>query len=246
MNLAELFEPPLNHCLDFFLLRVYPNYMDREAVFFSDPEPSGLMPSYEMTKRAPAMFMRLREALLPFAITLGAALFLVTLSACKSAPPQQQAVATPEQNDKNPDEASKTIPSDLFKDLPIYPGATVEHVHKPKGAMREIVLSTNGQLSQLVDFYREGLKANNFHVTSSLIMPARKTWSCDFHKQGRPATILLYPDEHDKSKMVIDLIYEMPPKNEASMEEAEETFDVNGPGEVAQQAPNTDTKAKRN
>jgi len=192
------------------------------------------------------MFIRLRAGLFPFAATLGAALLFVVIAGCKSAPPQQQAAAVPEQTDKNPDEPSKQIPSDLFKDLPIYPGATVEHVHKPKGAMREIVLSTSAQLNQVVQFYKEGLKDNNFHITSSLIMPARKTWSCDFHKSGRPATILLYPDEHDKSKMVIDLIYEMPPKNEASMEEAEETFDVVGPGEVAQQAPNTDTKAKRN
>jgi len=192
------------------------------------------------------MFIRLRDRLFPLGVTLGAALLFVTVSACKSAPPQEQAAAAPEQTDKNPDEPSKQIPSDLFKDLPIYPGAVVEHVHKPKGAMREIVLSTSAQLNQVVEFYKEGLKNNNFHVTSSLIMPARKTWSCDFHKSGRPATILLYPDDHDKSKMVIDLIYEMPPKNEASMEEAEETFDVNGPGEVAQQAPNTDTKAKRN
>jgi hypothetical protein len=192
------------------------------------------------------MFIGLRAGLFPFAATFGAALFFVIIAGCKSAPPPQQAAATPEQTDKNPDEPSKQIPSDLFKDLPIYPGATVEHVHKPKGAMREIVLSTSAQLNQVVQFYKEGLKNNEFHVTSSLIMPARKTWSCDFHKGGRPATILLYPDEHDKSKMVIDLIYEMPPKNEASMEEAEETFDVVGPGRVAQQAPNTDTKAKRN
>ena len=192
------------------------------------------------------MFIRLRTGSFPFAVTLGVALLFMTVSACKSAPRQEQAATPPQQNDKNPDEDSKQIPSDLFKDLPIYPGATVEHVHKPKGAMREIVLSTSGQLNQVVEFYKEGLKTNNFHVTSSLIMPARKTWSCDFHKNGRPATILLYPDEHDKSKMVIDLIYELPPKNEASMDEAEETFDVNGPGEVAQQAPNTDTKAKRN
>ena len=192
------------------------------------------------------MFIRLRHGCFSFIVILGVALLLTTTSACKSAAPQQQAEATPQQTDKNPDEDSKEIPSDLFKDLPIYPGATVQHVHKPKGAMREIVLSTSGQLNQVVEFYKEGLKNNNFHVTSSLIMPARKTWSCDFHKSGRPATILLYPDEHDKSKMVIDLIYELPPKNEASMDEAEETFDVNGPGEVAQQAPNTDTKAKRN
>jgi len=166
--------------------------------------------------------------------------------ACKTAPPPQQAATTPEQATKNPEEPTKKIPTDLFKDMPIYPGAVVEHVHKPKGAMREIVLSTSAQLNQVVDFYKEGLKNANFHITSSLIMPARKTWSCDFHKSGRPATILLYPDDHDKSRMIIDMIYELPPKNDASMDEAEETFDVIGPGEVSQQAPNTNLKAKRN
>jgi hypothetical protein len=45
---------------------------------------------------------------------------------------------------------------------------------------------------------------------------------------------------------VIDLIYEMPPKVDPSMEEAEETFDVIGPGEVAPQAPNSNANAKRN
>jgi hypothetical protein len=170
---------------------------------------------------------------------------LVSLLSCKSAPPPQ-APAAPEQAHSNPDEPSKSIPPDLFKEMPIYPGSTVEHVHKPKGAMREIVFSTAAPLNELVEFFKEGLKKNDFHVTSALIMPARKTWSCDFHKSGRPATILLYPDDHDKSQMVIDLIYEMPPKVDASMEEAEETFDVIGPGEVAQQAPNSNAKTKSN
>ena len=174
------------------------------------------------------------------------AFLLVSLPSCKSAPPAQQNAAAPGQSNGNPDEATKTIPPDLFKEMPIYPGSSVEHVHKPKGAMREIAFSTLAPLNEVVEFYKEGLKKNDFHITSSLIMPARKTWSCDFHKNGRPATILLYPDDNDKSKMVIDLIYEMPPKVDPSMEEAEETFDVIGPGEVAQQAPNSNANAKRN
>jgi len=174
------------------------------------------------------------------------AFLLVSVASCKSAPPPQQTAAVPEDAHANPDEPTKSIPPDLFKELPIFPGSTVEHVHKPKGAMREIAFSTPAALSEVVEFYKEGLRKNDFHVTSSLIMPARKTWSCDFHKNGRPATILLYPDDHDKSKMVIDLIYEMPPKVDPSMEEAEESFDVIGPGEVAQQAPNTNANAKRN
>jgi len=172
--------------------------------------------------------------------------FLVSLLSCNSAPPPQQSAAVPQDARSNPDEPGKSIPPDLFKEMPIYPGSTVEHVHKPKGAMREIVFSTRAPLNELVEFFKEGLKKNDFHVTSALIMPARKTWSCDFHKSGRPATILLYPDDHDKSQMVIDLIYEMPPKVDASMEEAEETFDITGPGEVAQQPANSNAKTKSN
>lgn len=181
-----------------------------------------------------------------FSLIAGGAILCGALISCKSAPPPQQNAAAPEPVRSNPDEPTKAIPPDLFKTMPIYPGAVVEHVHKPKGAMREIAFSASAQLNQLVGFYKEELKKNDFHVTSSLIMPARKTWSCDFHKNGRPATILLYPDEKDPTKMVIDLIYELPPKEDASMEEAVETFDVVGPGEVAQQAPNSNTKVKRN
>jgi len=222
-----------------------------ERSFFLTGDLSAYMPPYKMTTRALSKFIRLKGSrvshllryLAPIAVL---AFLLVSLASCKSASIPQQSAGVPAPTRSNPDEPTKSIPSDLFKEMPIYPGATVEHVHKPKGAMREIVFSTPAPLNEVVEFFKDGLKKSDFHVTSSLIMPARKTWSCDFHKSGRPATILLYPDDHDKSKMVIDLIYEVPPKVDASMEEAEETFDVTGPGEVAQQAPNPNEKTKRN
>ena len=72
--------------------------------------------------------------------------------------------------------------------MPIYPGAVVQHVRKPKGAMREIVfeLKNSPSLDDMVNFYKDGLKKNDFKITSMLIMRGRKTWSCDFHKDGRP------------------------------------------------------------
>ena len=199
-----------------------------------------------------SMFIRLlpnRVPALGFSILMiaGTASACILSSGCKTAPPPKEVAAAPESDArKNPDEASKEIPPDLFKSMPIYPGAVVEHVHKPKGAMREIAFSTSAQLNQLVEFYKEELKKADFHITSSLIMPARKTWSCDFHKNGRPATIMLYPADQDKSKMTIDLIYELPPKADPSLDEAQETFDVIGPGDVAQQDTNSNLKAKRN
>jgi hypothetical protein len=206
------------------------------------------MPLYRETISGLSMFIRpINRPALPLLFMIAAAaISCASVTACKSAPPKPEAIATAPKVDKNPDEPTKDLPSDLLPAMPIFPGATVEHVHKPKGAMREITFSTSAQLNQVVDFYKEELKKNSFHITSSLIMPARKTWSCDFHKGGRPATIMLYPDDHDKSKMVIDLIYELPPKADASLQEAEETFDVVGPGEVAQQAPNSNPKTKRN
>ena len=206
------------------------------------------MPAIKETITAPSMFIRPRRpsALISMIAALGFA--CTTVQACKTQPKAPAApVAEESTANRNPEEATKDIPSDLFKEMPIYPGAVVEHVHKPKGAMREIDFSTSGQLNQVVEFYKEKLKEQNFHITSSLIMPARKTWSCDFHKQGRPATIMLYPDDTDKSKLVIDLIYELPAKADAAaLQETEETFDVVGPGEVAQQAVNSNEKAKRN
>jgi hypothetical protein len=146
------------------------------------------------------------------------------------------------------EEASKAIPSDLFATMPMYPGLKVEHVNKPKGAMREIVFSSDGQMPVMVAFYKDQFKEKNYNVTSSLIMPARKTWSCDFSKDGRPASIMIYPSDKDKSRMTVDLIYEIPSKTEEALREPKEDFDVVGPGEVAQQAPtpNATNKSKEN
>lgn len=138
---------------------------------------------------------------------------------------------------KTLDEPSRSLPSDLYKTMPVYPGATVEHVRKPKGAMREILFSSNAQMQQLAGYYKDELKKNNFHITSSLIMPARRTWSCDFHFSGRPGSIMLFPSDQDKSRMTIDLIYELPAKVDESLLEPKEDFDVIGPGEIAQRTP---------
>ena len=172
---------------------------------------------------------------------------LLAFAACKSAqvaPP----VAPPVQTASGPtDEPSKSLPPDLYKTMPIYPGATVEHVRKPKGAMREIMFSSDAQMQKMVAYYKDALKKGDFHITSSLIMPARKTWSCDFNYSGRPGSIMLYPSDEDKSKMTIDLIYELPAHLDESLIEPKEDFDVEGPGEMAQQSSNTNpSEQKRN
>ena len=175
-----------------------------------------------------------------------AALFLLSVTAgCNKsapvAPPAAKPVAL------GPDEPYKTLPPDIFTGMPIYPSSTIDHVRRPKGAMREVVFSTDATMPALVAYFKEGLKQGNFHITSSLIMPARRTWSCDFHKEGRPGSIMLYPSDNDKSKMTIDLIYEMPSKVDEAMLEPVEKFDVVGPGEVAQQAvPNPKENTKQN
>jgi hypothetical protein len=178
-----------------------------------------------------------------------AAASLLGFAACKSAPATHFVVPPTVQTATGPtDEPSKTLPPDLYKAMPIYPGATVEHVRKPKGAMREIMFSSDAQMQQMVAFYKDELKKGDFHITSSLIMPARRTWSCDFNFNGQPGSIMLYPSDQDKAKMTIDLIYEMPAHIDESMMEPKEEFDIKGPGEIAQQAPNPNPseKAKRN
>jgi hypothetical protein len=147
------------------------------------------------------------------------------------------------------DEPGNKLPTDLYPNMPIYPGAKIDHVRKPKGAMREIMFSSDAQMPQMVAYYKDELKKNDFHITSSLIMPARKTWSCDFHYNGRPGSIMLYPSDQDKAKMTIDLIYELPAHMDESLMEPKEDFDIEGPGEMAQQAtlnPNPSGKEKRN
>jgi hypothetical protein len=180
-----------------------------------------------------------------FARAALAAGLIALLAACKTRP--VQIAAPPVQISMTaPDESSKALPPDLYKTMPMYPGAIVEHVRKPKGAMREILFSAQGQMPQMVGFFKDALKKNDFHITSSLIMPARKTWSCDFHYKGRPGSIMLFPSDEDKSRMTIDLIYELPAHLDESMMEPKEDFDVIGPGEIAQQAPNPSEKEKRN
>ncbi len=173
------------------------------------------------------------------------AICVLAIAACKTAPsaPVAPAEVAPR---KVSDEPTKELPPDLYKTMPIYPGARVEHVRKPKGAMREILFSSDGQLMPMVNFYKTELKKNNFNVTSSLIMPARRTWSCDFSIKGNPGSVMLFPSDEDKSRMSIDLIYELPANIDESMLEPKEDFDVVGPGEIVQQAPNPSEKAKRN
>jgi len=177
---------------------------------------------------------------------LGAlAICVLAITGCKTAPatPVAPAEVAPQ---KVHDEASKELPPDLYKTMPIYPGAKVEHVRKPKGAMREIVFSSDGQLMPMVTFYKEELKKNNFNITSSLIMPSRRTWSCDFSIKGNPGSVMLFPSDEDKTRMTIDLIYELPANIDESLLEPKEDWDVVGPGEIATQAPNLSEKAKRN
>jgi hypothetical protein len=176
-----------------------------------------------------------------------AAACMLGFAACKTAPPAAPAAPPAVQASMTtPDEPSKALPPDLYKTMPIYPGAKVEHVRKPKGAMREILFSVDAQMPRMVAFYKDELKKNDFHIASSLIMPLRKTWSCDFHYNGRPGSIMLYPSDQDKSKMTIDLIYELPANLDESLIEPKEDFDVEGPGEIAQQTPNPSEKEKRN
>ena len=188
-----------------------------------------------------------RPALFICAALLGSC--LLGFAACKTTPVAAPVAPPTVQTATGPtDEASKELPKDLYPSMPVYPGAKVEHVRKPKGAMREIMFSSDAQMQQMVVYYKDQLKKNDFHITSSLIMPARKTWSCDFHYNGRPGSIMLYPSDQDKTKMTIDLIYELPAHVDESLMEPREDFDIEGPGEMAQQAPNPNPseKAKRN
>jgi hypothetical protein len=171
---------------------------------------------------------------------------IAMLAGCKTQPDEPKAPPPVQTSMTAPDEPSKALPPDLYKTMPMYPGAVVEHVRKPKGAMREILFSARGEMPQMVAYYKDGLKKNEFHITSSLIMPARKTWSCDFHYNGRPGSIMLFPSDQDKSRMTIDLIYELPAHMDESLMEPREDFDVKGPGEITQQAANPSEKEKRN
>ena len=171
-------------------------------------------------------------------------LILFSLASCQRHEEQTQTLAA-EANPPvgtNPDEASTAIPADFDRGMPLFPGATVEVVRKPKGSMREILMATDGSVDRVIDFYRSGLEKNGFAITSTLNVEARKTWSCDFHKGERQASVLLYPSDADKSHTTIDLMYEMPAPSNERLAPPDEKFDVVGPGEVAQQTQDQNEK----
>ncbi len=177
------------------------------------------------------------RASIPMLSILGlAALFL---AACHR-PPAVVTAPVETEAPKSKYEASNEIPHDIYPQMPIYPGSIVQHVLKPRGVMREVVFVVKNPppVTQMVDFFKEGLKKGNFKITSALIMPARRTWSCDFHLEGRPGNLTMYPDDDDKTALDIDLIYEMPSKIDQSLLEPTEDWDVVGPGEVARKASN--------
>ena len=159
------------------------------------------------------------------------AVCLLAIAACKTARTAAPVGRAEANSEKGLDEPTKDLPPDLFKEMPIFPGATIEHVRKPTRTMREILFSTEAELSPIVAYYKEQLKEKNFHVTSALIMPARKTWSCSFDLHGRPGNIMLYPSEQNKSRMTIALMYELPTIRNDSLLEPKEDFDVVGPDE---------------
>jgi hypothetical protein len=104
---------------------------------------------------------------------------------------------------------------------------------------------SDASIDELVNFYKTQLKERGFHITSALIMAARRTWSCDFHKEGMMATVLLFPHDRDKSRMTIDLVYEIRRKVDPELMEPVENFDVVGPGEYVQKTTTQQEKAKR-
>ncbi len=160
---------------------------------------------------------------------------MLGFTACRGSHPQKGiSAASKPAVSTGPDEQTKAFPPDLDKNFPIFPGSMVEHVRKPKGAMREVLLSADAPLDKLIQFYKEGLQNSGYQITSALKMAARRTWSCDFHKAGQQASIMLFPADQDKSRMTIDLIYEMPSRETPRPAVPEEKFDIVGPGEIAQ------------
>jgi hypothetical protein len=148
---------------------------------------------------------------------------------------QSQAQAAIPENQQpskvNQDEPSNALPREYPKTLPVFPGAQIEKVRKPKGSMREILFIAQAPFDQMIAFYKEQLTKNGYDVTSALKIAVRKTWSCDFHKGGQQCSVMLFPNDADKSKMTIDLTYQMPSTVAVVPTLPQETFDVVGPGE---------------
>jgi hypothetical protein len=167
---------------------------------------------------------------------------LVIVACRRPAPTTYRADAVVEYP-KPVDEPNKSLPPDLFKDMPIFPGAKIEHVRKPTHSMREILFSTDAKLNPIAAYYKEQLKKNNFQISSTLMVPARQSWSCSFYISGRPGNILLYPSAEEKSRMTIALMYVLPDKPNDMYLEPKEEFDVMGPGEMVQAPSNSSDKS---
>jgi hypothetical protein len=180
-------------------------------------------------------------------VSIAQRLLLAGLIACLAAPmacrranknanqqSAQGSVAVESEEEKqaklNPDESYTNLPPEFPKEMPNFPDAKVEKVRKPKGAMREIFFTTQGQYDQIIAFYKDALPKAGYDLTANLRMAARKTWSCDFHKGGQQCSVMIFPHEQDKSKLTIDLIYQMPSTVASLPTLPEEKFDVIGPG----------------
>lgn len=163
---------------------------------------------------------------------------VVVLASCRKPAPTTYQTDAPVEYPKPIDEPNKSLPPDLFKEMPIYPGSKVEHVRKPTHSMREILFSTDATVNPVAAYYKEELKKNNFQITSTLMVPARQSWSCSFYIDGRPGNLLLYPSAQDQSRMTIALMYVLPDKPNDMYLEPKEEFDVMGPGEMVQAPSN--------
>jgi hypothetical protein len=102
--------------------------------------------------------------------------------------------------------------------------------------MREILFSTDAQLDEVVAYYKEQLRKNNFQITSTLLVPAHHSWSCSFYTDGRPGDLKLYSSEQDKSRIVIALMYVLPDDPNDMYVQPKEEFDAVGPGEAVTSA----------
>jgi hypothetical protein len=159
--------------------------------------------------------------------------------------PGQTAISENQQSSKaNQDEPSNALPREYPKTLPVFPGAQIEKVRKPKGSMREILFIAQAPFDQMIAFYKEQLIKNGYDITSALKIAVRKTWSCDFHRGGQQCSVMLFPNDADKSKMTIDLTYQMPSTVAVVPTLPQETFDVVGPGEPP--LPNQPNNSKTN
>ncbi|HUO04271.1 MAG TPA: hypothetical protein VMU16_03640 [Candidatus Binataceae bacterium] len=181
---------------------------------------------------------------------LGVAL-MVILPACngpKDAPAPAAAPVQAVAKETSPYEATNDLPADLFKPFPTYKDVTVQHVGRPRGVMREIwFISPAGTgFRELASYYQDELAKDGFRLSSPLMLAGRKTFSCQFIKDGRQGSVRIFPADTDKTRMSIDLMYEMPTQVDPRTVEVQEVFDVTGPGEVAQKGPNSNEETKRN